>query len=63
MSEIVDRGALEAAAAVDLDRVVLSRVDDGALVAEAVHWRDDPGMARDDARRCCARARCGSTTR
>ncbi len=45
VTEIVDRGALEACAAVDLDRVVLSRVDDGALLAEAVHWRDDPGMA------------------
>ena len=44
-TEIVDRGALEACAAVDLDRVVLSRVADGALLAEAVHWRDDPGMA------------------
>ena len=36
---------LEACAAVDLDRVVLSRVADGALLAEAVHWREDPGMA------------------
>jgi len=45
VTEIVDRGALEAGAAVDLDRVVLSRVADGALAAEAVHWRDDPAMA------------------
>ena len=45
VTEIVDRGALEAGAAVDLDRVVLSRVADGALLAEAVHWREDPGMA------------------
>ena len=45
VTEIVDRGALEAAEAVDLDRVVLSRVADGALLAEAVHWRGDPGMA------------------
>ncbi|MBA3821251.1 MAG: GAF domain-containing protein [Deltaproteobacteria bacterium] len=45
VTEIIDRGALEACAAVDLDRVVLSRVADGALLAEAVHWRDDPGMA------------------
>jgi LuxR family transcriptional regulator, regulator of acetate metabolism len=45
VTEIVDRGALEACAAVDLDRVVLSRVADGALLAAAVHWRDDPGMA------------------
>jgi LuxR family transcriptional regulator, regulator of acetate metabolism len=44
VTEIVDRGALEACAAVDLDRVVLSRVDDGALLAEAVHWRDDAEM-------------------
>ena len=44
-TEIVDRGALEACAAADLDRVVLSRVADGSLLAEAVHWREDPGMA------------------
>jgi DNA-binding CsgD family transcriptional regulator len=45
VTEIVDRGALEAATAVDLDRVVLSRVADGALLAEAVYWRDDPSLA------------------
>jgi len=45
VTEIVDHGALEAGAAADLDRVVLSRVADGALLAEAVHWREDPGMA------------------
>jgi LuxR family transcriptional regulator, regulator of acetate metabolism len=45
VSEIVDRGALEGGAAADLDRVVLSRVLDGALLAEAVFWRDDPEAA------------------
>jgi DNA-binding CsgD family transcriptional regulator len=40
VSEIVDRGPAEAARALDLERVVLSRVDDGALVAEAIHLRD-----------------------
>ena len=36
-SEIVDRGAEAAAAAADLDRVVLSRIEDGRLVVESVH--------------------------
>jgi DNA-binding CsgD family transcriptional regulator/GAF domain-containing protein len=36
-SEIVERGAESAAAAADLDRVVLSRIDDGTLVVEALH--------------------------
>jgi DNA-binding CsgD family transcriptional regulator len=40
VSEIVDRGPGEAARALGLDRVVLSRVDDGSLVAEAVHVAD-----------------------
>jgi len=43
VSEIVDRGPAEAARALKLDRVVLSRVDDGALVAEAVHAADGDG--------------------
>jgi len=45
VSEIVDRAPAEAARALDLDRVVLSRVDDGALVAEAVHLREDDAGA------------------
>lgn len=36
-SQIVDRCAAAAAAAADLDRVVLSRIDDGTLVVERVH--------------------------
>ena len=36
-SQIVDRCAPAAAAAADLDRVVLSRIDDGTLVVERVH--------------------------
>ena len=42
VSEIVDRGPGEAAVALGLDRVLLSRVDDGALAAEALHAPDDP---------------------
>ena len=45
VTEIIDRAPLEACAAVDLDRVVLSRVADGALLAEALHWREDPALA------------------
>jgi LuxR family transcriptional regulator, regulator of acetate metabolism len=37
VSEIVDRGPAEAAHALALDRVLLSRVDDGSLAAEALH--------------------------
>ena len=36
-SEILDRCPAAAAAAVDLDRVVLSRIEEGTLVAERVH--------------------------
>jgi LuxR family transcriptional regulator, regulator of acetate metabolism len=44
VSEIVDRAPAECCRALGLDRCVLSRVDDGALVAEAVHVADgDPG--------------------
>ncbi len=37
VSEIVDRAPVEAAAALGLARVLLSRVDEGQLVAEALH--------------------------
>jgi LuxR family transcriptional regulator, regulator of acetate metabolism len=40
LSEIVERAPAEAAAAVELDRVLLSRVDDGVLQAEALHGAD-----------------------
>jgi DNA-binding CsgD family transcriptional regulator len=40
-SEIVDRCPAAAAAAADLDRVVLSRIDEGALVVERVHTSGD----------------------
>lgn len=43
-SEIIDRCAEAACAAVDLDRVVLSRIDNGTLVVERVHALD----ARDN---------------
>jgi LuxR family transcriptional regulator, regulator of acetate metabolism len=43
VSEIVDRAPAECCRALELDRCVLSRVDDGSLVAEAVHIADsDP---------------------
>jgi LuxR family transcriptional regulator, regulator of acetate metabolism len=41
VSEIIDRAPGEAAAALDLDRVLLSRLEDGWLVAEALHLGDD----------------------
>jgi LuxR family transcriptional regulator, regulator of acetate metabolism len=40
VSEIVDRAPAECARALELDRCVLSRIDDGTLVAEAVHLAD-----------------------
>jgi LuxR family transcriptional regulator, regulator of acetate metabolism len=41
VSEIVERVPGEAAAALDLDRVLLSRLEDGWLVAEALHCAGD----------------------
>ena len=41
VSEIIDRAPGEAAAALDLDRVLLSRLEDGWLVAEALHLADE----------------------
>ena len=40
VSEIVDRAPAECARALGLERCVLSRVDDGRLVAEAIHVAD-----------------------
>jgi DNA-binding CsgD family transcriptional regulator len=40
VSEIIDRAPAECCRALELDRCVLSRVDDGSLVAEAVHATD-----------------------
>jgi DNA-binding CsgD family transcriptional regulator len=45
LSAILERAPLEAAGAVGLDRVLLSRVDDGSLVAEALHCRDGADAA------------------
>jgi DNA-binding CsgD family transcriptional regulator len=45
VSEIVDRAPAAACEAIDLDRVVLSRIDDGRLVAEAIHCREGAGDA------------------
>ena len=45
VSEIVDRAPAEAARALDLDRVLLSRIDDGRLIAEALHCREGAGDA------------------
>jgi DNA-binding CsgD family transcriptional regulator len=45
VSEIVDRAPAEACRALALDRCVLSRIDDGGLVAEAIHCADGAGDA------------------
>jgi DNA-binding CsgD family transcriptional regulator len=45
VSEIIGRAPAEAAAALALDRVLLSRVEDGLLVAEALHWAGDAPAA------------------
>jgi DNA-binding CsgD family transcriptional regulator len=45
VSEIVDRAPAECCRALDLDRAVLSRIDDGRLLAEAVHCREGAGDA------------------
>jgi DNA-binding CsgD family transcriptional regulator len=45
VSEIIERAPGEAAAALELDRVLLSRVEDGLLVAEALHWEGDAKSA------------------
>jgi DNA-binding CsgD family transcriptional regulator len=45
VSEIVDRAPAEACRSLHLDRCVLSRIDDGRLVAEAIHCVDEAGDA------------------
>jgi DNA-binding CsgD family transcriptional regulator len=45
VSEIVDRAPAEACRALGLDRCVLSRIDDGGLVAEAIHCGEGAGDA------------------
>jgi LuxR family transcriptional regulator, regulator of acetate metabolism len=45
VSEIIERAPSEAAAAIELDRVLLSRLEDGRLVAEALHWEGDAKSA------------------
>lgn len=49
VSEIVDRAPAECARALELDRCVLSRVDDGTLVAEAIHVSNGDAAATLDA--------------
>ena len=46
VSQVIDHCAVEAAEAADLDRVLLSRIEHGALVVERVHQRcgDDDGL-------------------
>jgi DNA-binding CsgD family transcriptional regulator len=39
VSQVIDRCAAEAAAAVDLDRALLSRIENGTLLAERLHLR------------------------
>jgi DNA-binding CsgD family transcriptional regulator len=47
VSQVIDRGAVEAAEAADLDRLLLSRIVNGTLVAERLHLRaGDPDEAR-----------------
>jgi DNA-binding CsgD family transcriptional regulator len=45
VSELLERAPAEAALALDLDRVLLSRVDDGALVPESLYSRAGPEEA------------------
>jgi DNA-binding CsgD family transcriptional regulator len=45
VSEIVERAPSEAAAALDLDRVLLTRLEEGRLIAEALHWAGDERAA------------------
>jgi DNA-binding CsgD family transcriptional regulator len=40
VSELIEHGAVDGAEAADLDRLLMSRVQDGALVAEALHVAD-----------------------
>jgi DNA-binding CsgD family transcriptional regulator len=42
VSQIIDRAAVEAVSAVDLDRVLLTRIEHGMLVAERLHVRACP---------------------
>lgn len=58
VSQIIDHGATEAARAADLDRVVLSRIEQGTLVVERVHLPDGAdaaGRALDELRRAPVR--------
>jgi len=45
VSEIVERAVGEAAEGAGLDRVLLSRIDEGRLAAEALHWAGDAAAA------------------
>jgi LuxR family transcriptional regulator, regulator of acetate metabolism len=54
VSEIIDRAPAECCRALELDRCVLSRVEDGSLVAEAVH-APDPGLTLDALRQAPVR--------
>lgn len=45
VSQILERAAPEAAAAADLDRLVLSRTERGTLTVQSVHLRDEPHVA------------------
>jgi DNA-binding CsgD family transcriptional regulator len=45
VTEIVERVPAEAAAALELDRVLLSRLEDGWLIAEALHFAGDEPAA------------------
>jgi DNA-binding CsgD family transcriptional regulator len=48
VSELLERAPAEAALALDLDRVLLSRVEDGALVPESLYSQGSPEEAASD---------------
>jgi DNA-binding CsgD family transcriptional regulator len=48
VSELLERAPAEAALALDLDRVLLSRVEDGALVPESLYSQGGPEEAASD---------------
>jgi LuxR family transcriptional regulator, regulator of acetate metabolism len=48
VSELLERAPQEAADALDLDRVLLSRVEDGLLVPESLYVRGSPEAAASD---------------
>jgi DNA-binding CsgD family transcriptional regulator len=53
VSQVIERAAIDASEATDLGRLLLSRIEDGALVAERLHVRtghESAGVAPDELR-------------